>query len=149
MTYSKNENRKNRARRADVYGEAIFFLIPVLGMFIVSVAKNYSSLGSIIDYLLTTSDWSLMSAVIFGQCAHKMAKVIPIMQGSIDSAQYSLYVSKRIFFIVVSMLTYAIITFFPNIYFGITQVIIFIFSMYVFLNDGLAIHKLIDVHNSK
>lgn len=149
VTCSQNENRKNRAMRADAYGEAMFFLIPVLGLFIVSIAKDYSSIKSILYHLLTTSDWSLMSAVIFGQCTHKMAKVIPMMQGNIDSAQYSFYVSKRVFLIVVSMLTYAIIIFFPNVYLGIIQIIIFLLSLFIFVSDSIAIHRLMSIQNSK
>ena len=65
--FPKTRIEKIEAMRADAYGEAMF-LIPVLGLFIVSIAKDYSSIKSILYHLLTTSDWSLMSAVIFGQC---------------------------------------------------------------------------------
>ena len=140
MTYSKDENRKNKAIRADIYGEAMFFLIPVLGLFCVSIAKNSASIKDIFYYLLTTSDWSLMSTVIFGQCAHKMAKIVPMMQRNINSSQYSFYVAKRIFLIVVSMLTYSIIIFFPNIYLGIIQIIIFLLAIFIFLKDSFATH---------
>ncbi|MBT0372742.1 hypothetical protein ISO79_03200 [Morganella morganii subsp. morganii] len=148
MTYSKDENRKNKAIRADIYGEAMFFLIPVLGLFCVSIAKNSASIKDIFYYLLTTSDWSLMSTVIFGQCAHKMAKIVPMMQRNINSSQYSFYVAKRIFLIVVSMLTYSIIIFFPNIYLGIIQIIIFLLAIFIFLQDSFATHKLLDKNNT-
>lgn len=148
---TSSKKKENKSLMADIYGEVIFLLIPILGLVFVAAVKNSESIKLFFLNLLTTSDWSLMSALIFGQCAHKMSKVVPKMEGQVGSGPYSFYVAKRIALIIVSLLMYALITFSPNIYLGGIQMLIFMISIYFFMKDSVAskilLKKIEKIHN--
>ncbi|NWC65505.1 hypothetical protein [Cedecea sp. P7760] len=138
MNFSKVTPEEKKSMLADIYGEAIFLIIPFLGLIFITVIKNSTSLASILSSLLLTTDWSLMSAVVFGQCAYKVSRVIPICGEKIDGRRFTYYLALRILFIFSSLFVYAAMAFKPNIYLGIFQIILFSSSVFIFFKDSLA-----------
>ena len=137
MTFSKVNPVEKKSMLADIYGEAIFLIIPFLGLIFITIIKNSTSLTSIFSSLLLTTDWSLMSAVVFGQCAYKISRVIPICGQRIDGRRFTYYLALRILFIFASLFIYAAMAFKPNIYLGTLQIIFFLSSVFIFFKDSL------------
>ncbi len=148
MTFSKVNPAEKKSMLADIYGEAIFLIIPFMGLIFITVIKNSNSLESILASLILTTDWSLMSAVVFGQCSYKISRVIPICGENIDGRRFTLYLSIRILLIFSSLFIYAAMAFKPNIYLGIVQVIVFILSVFTFFKDSLASYILLKRHTT-
>lgn len=147
MNFSKVTSEEKKSMLADIYGEAIFLIIPFLGLIFITVIKNSTSLASILSSLLLTTDWSLMSAVVFGQCAYKVSRVIPICGEKIDGRRFTYYLALRILFIFSSLFVYAAMAFKPNIYLGIFQIILFSSSVFIFFKDSLASNILSKRHS--
>ncbi|HDJ1438981.1 TPA: hypothetical protein PPN70_001396 [Serratia rubidaea] len=138
MSSSKRKSFERKSMLADIYGEAIFLMIPFFGLIFVTIFKNSSSISSILFSLVSTTDWSIMSAVIFGQCAYKVSRVIPLLGGKVDGRRFTFYLSKRILMIFVSLFMYAAMVFKPNVYIGIIQIALFLLSIIFFFKDSLA-----------
>lgn len=147
MTSFKRNSSEKKSMLADIYGEAIFLMIPFMGLIFVTIFKNLSSFSSVLLSLVTTTDWSIMSAVVFGQCAYKISRVIPLMGSKVDGRRFTFYLSKRILMIVISLFLYAAMVFKPNIYIGIAQIILFFLSVFFFFKDSLASYILHFRHN--
>jgi hypothetical protein len=138
MIFSKVNPAEKRSMLAEIYGEAIFLVIPFFALIFITIIKNSTSLTSIISSLLLTTDWSLMSAVVFGQCAYKMSRVIPICGINVDGRRFTLYLAIRILLIFFSLFMYAAMVFKPHIYLGCFQIILFSISVFLFFKDSLA-----------
>ncbi|MFC0227633.1 hypothetical protein [Serratia aquatilis] len=149
MISSKGKSSERKSMLADTYGEAIFLIIPFLGLIFVTIFKNSSSISSILLSLVLTTDWSIMSAVIFGQCAYKVSKVLPLLGGKVDGRRFTFYLSKRILLIFVSLFMYAAMVFRPNIYMGILQIFLFLLSIFFFFKDSLASYILQYRHSNE
>ncbi|NIC26383.1 hypothetical protein [Serratia plymuthica] len=148
MVSSKEKSSERKSMLADTYGEAVFLIIPFLGLIFVTIFKNSSSLSSVLLSLALTTDWSIMSAVIFGQCAYKISRVIPLLGGKVDGRRFTFYLSKRILLIFVALFIYAVMVFKPNIYLGVIQIFLFLLSILFFFKDSLASYILQDRHNN-
>ncbi|HAT3808198.1 TPA: hypothetical protein I8608_001010 [Morganella morganii] len=144
MISSKNENEEKKSMMADIYGEAIFLAIPVVALIFITAVKNSFSFETIFSSLLLTSDWSIMSSVIFGQCAYKMARVVTILGSKTDGRRYAHYLARRIFLITLSLLIYAAIVFAPNLYLGAFQIILFFCSIFFFFRDSAGAYILLN-----
>lgn len=149
MISSKDEGEENKSMMADIYGEAIFLIIPVVALVFITIVKNSISVEAIISSLLLTSDWSIMSSVIFGQCAYKVSRVVAISGSKIDGRRYAFYLARRLFLITVSLLVYAGMTFSPNLYLGVTQVILFFLSIFFFFVDSTGSYILLNRNSFK
>lgn len=147
MNFSKVTPEEKKSMLADIYGEAIFLIIPFLGLIFITLIKNSTSLASILSSLLLTTDWSLISAVVFGQCAYKVSRVIPICGEKIDGRRFTYYLALRILFIFSSLFVYATMAFKPNVYIGIFQIILFSSSVFIFFKDSLASNILSKRHS--
>ncbi|OTW36714.1 hypothetical protein F3X94_03685 [Raoultella planticola] len=101
--------------------------------------KLYSS--SITDILLV-SDWSVASFIIYGQLISQItANSISIKNVSDHGLEY--YVTKRIVFGLTSnIVIYILISLKPNLFLGIAQIILFIFSNIRYFSDNIAIYDL-------
>lgn len=138
MISSKRKSSEKKSMLADIYGEAIFLMIPFLGLIFVTIFKNSSSFSSILLSLVYTTDWSIMSAVIFGQCAYKVSRVMPLLGGKVDGRRFTFYLSKRMLMVFVSLFIYAAMVFKPNFYLGVIQIALFLLSIIFFFKDSLA-----------
>lgn len=147
MASSKRTYTDKKSMLADIYGEVIFLMIPFLGLIFVTIFKSPPTFSSILLSLVCTTDWSIMSAVIFGQCAYKISRVIPLLGGKVDGRRFTFYLSKRILMIFVSLFMYAVMVFKPNIFVGIIQITIFLLSIFFFFKDSLASSILHYRHN--
>lgn len=134
---------------ADIYGEAIFLIIPVIALVIITAVKNSISIEAIVSSLLLTSDWSIMSSVIFGQCAYKVSRVVTLLGSKTDGRRYAFYLARRIFLITISLLVYTSVTFSPNLYLGVIQVILFFLSIYFFFVDSAGAYILLNRNSFK
>ncbi|MDP8796827.1 hypothetical protein QZQ15_02270 [Serratia marcescens] len=148
MISSKKNHSEKKSMLADIYGEAIFLMIPFLGLIFITIFKNSSSFSSILLSLCSTTDWSIMSAVIFGQCAYKISRVIPLLGDKVDGRRFTFYLAKRILMIFVSLFMYAVMVFKPNIFIGIIQIMFFLLSFIFFFKDSLA-SSILHHRNSK
>lgn len=149
MISSKNENEEKKSMMADIYGEAIFLIIPVIALVIITAVKNSISIEAIVSSLLLTSDWSIMSSVIFGQCAYKVSRVVTLLGSKTDGRRYAFYLARRIFLITISLLVYTSVTFSPNLYLGVIQVILFFLSIYFFFVDSAGAYILLNRNSFK
>ncbi|HHU0601472.1 TPA: hypothetical protein ACT91X_000295 [Proteus mirabilis] len=149
MISSKNENEEKKSMMADIYGEAVFLIIPVIALVIITAVKNSISIEEIVSSLLLTSDWSIMSSVIFGQCAYKVSRVVTLLGSKTDGRRYAFYLARRIFLITISLLVYASVTFSPNLYLGVIQVILFFLSIYFFFVDSAGAYILLNRNSFK
>lgn len=147
MTSSNRNDKKKKSHLSDIYGEIIFVIIPFIAFILMSVSKGISENKGLIDLLkilIGSTDWSLISAVVFGQSAYKISKVIPVCGSKIDGNKYTLYLAIRILYIFISLILYSIIFFTGNLFFGLLQVFMFIFSLFLFMRDSLTASILID-----
>lgn len=152
MTSSNQNEKKKKSHLSDIYGEIVFIIIPFIAFVLMSVSKGISDnkgLADLIKSLIGSTDWSLISAVIFGQSAYKISKVIPNCGSAIDGNKYTLYLSVRILYIFISLIFYSIIFFTGNIFFGMLQVFMFFFSLFTFMKDSLAAYVLIERNNTQ
>ncbi|HHR6503314.1 TPA: hypothetical protein ACS8CD_003894 [Providencia alcalifaciens] len=149
MISSKNENEEKKSMMADIYGEAVFLIIPVIALVFITAVKNSISIETIVSSLLLTSDWSIMSSVIFGQCAYKVSRVVTLLGSKTDGRRYAFYLARRIFLITISLLVYAAVTFSPNLYIGVIQVILFFLSIYFFFVDSAGSYILLNRNSFK
>ncbi|WP_235589311.1 hypothetical protein, partial [Type-D symbiont of Plautia stali] len=81
MTSSNHSDKKKKSLLSDIYGQIIFIIIPFIAFVLMSVSKGLSDNKGVMDLmklLISSTDWSLISAVVFGQSAYKISKVIPI-----------------------------------------------------------------------
>ena len=149
MISSKDEGEEKKSMMADIYGEVIFLIIPVFALVFITIVKNSISIETIISSLLLTSDWSIMSSVIFGQCAYKVSRVIAILGPKTDGRRYAFYLARRLFLITISLLVYAAMTFSPDLYIGVIQVILFFLSIFFFFVDSASSYILLNRNSFK
>ncbi|MFV8760147.1 hypothetical protein ACSMDK_25095 [Yersinia enterocolitica] len=113
-----------------------FFIVPFV---ILITIKIYTS--SLIDVLLV-SDWSIASFIIYGQLiSQTTANSISIKNVVDHGLEY--YVTKRIVFGLTSnIVIYVLMSIKPNIYLGIIQILLFIFSNLRYFSDNLSVYDL-------
>ncbi|EKN5093107.1 hypothetical protein ACRBEF_15595 [Yersinia proxima] len=113
-----------------------FFIVPFV---ILITIKIYTS--SLIDVLLV-SDWSIASFIIYGQLiSQTTANSISIKNVVDHGLEY--YVTKRIVFgLTANIVIYVLMSIKPNIYLGIIQILLFIFSNLRYFSDNLSVYDL-------
>lgn len=113
-----------------------FFILPFV--ILISI-KIYTS--SLVDVLLV-SDWSIASFIIYGQLISQItANSISIKNVVDHGLEY--YVTKRIVFgLTANIVIYVLMSIKPNIYLGIIQIVLFVFSNLRYFSDNLSIYDL-------
>lgn len=93
--------------------------------------------------IITTSDWSIASFIIFGQSLTFLSSTLISNKKSKKREGWEFYIAK-IFLTGIgpSLVLYTLLLIKPSIYIGIGQIIIFIYATYRFFVDGLAAKKL-------
>jgi len=138
MTSSKIDKKEKESMLADVYGEVIFICIPFIALLAMNAIKSLSSDVNFFTTVFFSTDWSLISAVVFCQSAYKISRIIPKCGTRIEGRKYTLYLAIRFLYITFSMIVYGCMFFYPNIWLGFFQFLVFLGSLIVFIRDGLA-----------
>lgn len=111
----------------------------VLPFAILIAIKIYSS--STLDIILV-SDWSIASFIIYGQLISQIT-ASSVNLKHIKDHGLEHYVNKRIAFGLTSnIVVYILISLKPNIYLGLTQLLLFVFANIRYFSDNIAIYDL-------
>lgn len=122
--------KERKSMLAELLSEYVFIVTPFA--FLVAIKIYTCSWHEII----MAPDWSLVSCIVFGQLAIRMARSA-IKYGATDDRQLGWYSSKRFFLVAISLLFYFGMVAKPTLYLGLGQIGLFVLAGFFHFKDGL------------
>ena len=123
---------EKRAIFAELKTEYIYFVIPFI--LLVLIKANSGSWHEI----LLSPDWSLASAIVFGQITSKVSRAVAKCKAKTSEQQFGWYTAKRFLFVVLALYFYYEMLSMPSIELGVAQMIVFLIASYFHFSDGFA-----------
>ncbi|WP_312598517.1 hypothetical protein [Stutzerimonas nitrititolerans] len=124
---------------ADLKSEYLYIIIPFILLILVKL--HFSSWEEII----LSPDWSLVSAIIFGQITSRISRAIANSSAKASSSQFSWYTAKRFLFVVLALASYFGMLTKPTEELGVVQLLIFAAASFLHFRDGFTT-KMINKH---
>lgn len=110
----------------------IFVFLPLLAMVILRLTRGeYSD-------IYMSADWSLASAIIFGQLAARTSVAVADVKVKSSGSAMEYYMAKRIALVIASILIYVSLMITPSLWLAIFQVAWFFLASYFYFKDGMA-----------
>lgn len=115
---------------AELKTEYLYFIIPFI--LLVLIKGKSSSWHEI----LLAPDWSLASAIVFGQITSKVSRAVA--KCKTNEQHFGWYTAKRFFWVVLALYFYYEMLSTPSLNMGVAQLLVFIVASYLHFSDGFA-----------
>ena len=123
---------EKRSIYAELKTEYLYFIIPFI--LLVLIKGKSSSWHEII----LAPDWSLASAIVFGQITSKVSRAVAKCKAKTNEQQFGWYTAKRFFWVVLALYFYYEMLSTPSLSIGVAQLLVFIVASYLHFSDGFA-----------